>query len=762
MKQSKKLFFLCAMVVCMAVLIVLGIAHLRRSAGEEKKERQLSTQCASLLLTGLPSEHVSGAQEMLAEIEAEYGYLPYDISLQKLAAYAKENAPGTGLGYHTYDVISVSGNSLYVTDETEAVCSLTLALYDDAGEDTAGKSEPEATDFQNSEPEATDSGILAAENGSVYSKSIQTASRITYFGTYQTAFLLEKVTDSEVTLPKAWIMANGGADLTFRYRDIVFTLPAQTEYNSYEDIADLVLFGGKIREIKPYRTKVNAKLLCIRDGKIELESGIYPYADDIQVYKLFGNYEPYTLSDLKIGYDFTDFVLDTDGRIIAALVTKEAEMDKIRVVIKTTEFASAYHESVTFSCDTGFVMKSGENVSVCSGGEEITLDAESDLFAASRITVIPDALTSRITLSSVTRNQGKPSYRGTMEFEKTEDGILIINELPLDEYLYSVVPSEMPSSYPLEALKSQAVSARTYAYAHMLHSGLQKYGAHVDDSAAFQVYNNIMESDTTTRAVRETQGQIVTKDGAAVTTYFYSTSCGYGTDLTAWEAAPAAYLKAGKIGSGDALDLTQEDTFQQFIKTVDSSCYESGETYFRWKYETKLQEELLLETLKNRQKLNPDQILTWDGETFSEKEIKKLGRISKIEVVKRAEGGAVSELVITGEKATVKVLSEKNVRYVLANENETILLGAEYTKEGACRGMLPSAFLYIEPIRETEDTFMSGYRIYGGGFGHGIGMSQNGAKAMAACGMDYAAILQFFYEGTELTDVADKDRKGEA
>ena len=67
-----------------------------------------------------------------------------------------------------------------------------------------------------------------------------------------------------------------------------------------------------------------------------------------------------------------------------------------------------------------------------------------------------------------------------MELLLTEGGIAVINEVLLEEYLYSVVPSEMPSSYPGEALKAQAVCARTYAYGHMEHAGYPKYGAHVD------------------------------------------------------------------------------------------------------------------------------------------------------------------------------------------------------------------------------------------------------------------------------------------
>ena len=98
----------------------------------------------------------------------------------------------------------------------------------------------------------------------------------------------------------------------------------------------------------------------------------------------------------------------------------------------------------------------------------------------------------------------------------------MVNELPLEEYLFSVVPSEMPASYPLEALKAQAICARTYAYGHMLRAGYPRYGAHVDDSTSYQVYNNITEADSTTTAVKETYGQMILTDEGTVANTYYS------------------------------------------------------------------------------------------------------------------------------------------------------------------------------------------------------------------------------------------------
>ena len=101
----------------------------------------------------------------------------------------------------------------------------------------------------------------------------------------------------------------------------------------------------------------------------------------------------------------------------------------------------------------------------------------------------------------------------------------------------------------------------------MLRAGYPQYGAHVDDSTSYQVYNNILEQESTTTAAKETYGQLLyTGEGSPAGTYYYSTSCGVGSDATVWktEVAPTlTYLKpkalsksamaAALASEGDAL-----------------------------------------------------------------------------------------------------------------------------------------------------------------------------------------------------------------
>ena len=124
------------------------------------------------------------------------------------------------------------------------------------------------------------------------------------------------------------------------------------------------------------------------------------------------------------------------------------------------------------------------------------------------MTIKPDG-EEGITICSIERSQGQPVYSGSLEIKKESDGLVLINELYLEDYLKKVVPSEMPASYEKEALKAQAVCARTYAYRQIQGNTYGQYGAHVDDSTSFQVYNNITTSERTDQAVDETYGQML-------------------------------------------------------------------------------------------------------------------------------------------------------------------------------------------------------------------------------------------------------------
>jgi SpoIID/LytB domain protein len=139
---------------------------------------------------------------------------------------------------------------------------------------------------------------------------------------------------------------------------------------------------------------------------------------------------------------------------------------------------------------------------------------------------------------------GAGSYRGSLEFRPgTFGGVNAINAVSLEQYVAGVISRESPASWPLEALKAQAVAARTYAITS------SKDGAgfnHYPDTRS-QVYGGVAaETSRTNQAVAETRGQVVTYDGEPVTTYFFSTSGGRTEDVenTSLGDEPLPWLKS--------------------------------------------------------------------------------------------------------------------------------------------------------------------------------------------------------------------------
>lgn len=543
-------------------------------------------------------------------------------------------------------------------------------------------------------------------------------------------------------------------------------LPA--DRGAREQIADVTLTDGYVTDLRiKDAEKISGKVVSVLSGRgVELEGrGILEFAPQMKMYRLYGGLAGADEKDIRIGYNFCDFVME-DGKICAVLVTRDEAMEYIRVQIKSSDYASPAHGSVTLTVDTDFVVRYGVGEEMTEefhqAGEEITFQPDSGYFVSDRVYIVPEALTGRIRLSSVSRSQGTPSYRGMIELIRPQgeaEGIYVVNEVLLEEYLYAVVPSEMPSGYPAEALKAQAICARTYAYRRMVNPANKAVGAHLDDSAGYQVYNNILEQDTTTAAVRDTSGQVLFVGQEAADTYYYSTSCGFGTESDIWKGGTGEklpYLPARRIGEKEdeaytGESMTEEAVFADFIGQTFASDFEAGVNWYRWTYTVdKLNRERMLLNLQSRYKANEKLILTKgeDG-TFVSLPVEKLGEIREITVSVRNEGGVADEMLIETEDGTIKVITEHNIRYVLCDGVTKVKRQDGSRVEMAT--LLPSAFFVITTGKEGENVV--GYTLTGGGFGHGVGMSQNGARAMAAKGFTAQEILRFFYEGGRVEQI---------
>lgn len=542
-----------------------------------------------------------------------------------------------------------------------------------------------------------------------------------------------------ITLSNVWVLETNEAAAACFLHDVCVQLeragkPAEAAIR--EQVADLVIADAKVTAIRMKTQKISGRIVRVTEEGVELEEkGFFPFSEQQKVYRLYGRLQELEPADLRIGYAFTDFVLE-NGRIAAALVSREEKMEQIRVLVKTAGYRGNYHNEVRLQADCACTVRKGaQEIQRLSAGEVLVITPDSALFGEKdRIRVVPDILTGRIRLLQVERAQGIPAYRGSFELVRETEGIVVINEVLLEEYLYAVVPSEMPASYPAAALQAQAVCARTYAWRRMCRAGLPAFGAHVDDSTGFQVYQNIAEQIQTTAAVKETKGKVLFYEGNPAETYYYSTSCGYGTDAGIWSADAKErypYLTAQRIGEGERF-------------------FEEKEPWFRWRYEVeKLEEERLNEAIRLRFAADPDSILTRQADgSFAAERPPETGKIREIRVIEQ-NSKAAQKLLIEGENAAVLVCSEYNIRSVLCDGRTRICRGDGSFVQADT--LLPSGFFDLTTLK--EGAFVVGYSLNGGGCGHGVGMSQNGAKNMAAAGKSTEEILNFFYKGCQIVTV---------
>ena len=534
--------------------------------------------------------------------------------------------------------------------------------------------------------------------------------------------------------------------VTVLYGDRKVQLPARLELSyDFEQVADLTMETKRVTDIRLKKETVHGAVLAVYDDQIELEGyGLLPLAADFHIYETYDGIRERDEKALVVGYDIARFVV-ADGQVCAGLVEAKPDLTTIRVALQTTDYAGLYHSEIRIVPDTDVYMVTGEDQTLCPAGEEITFLPEY-LDMGERIRLVPVDEKGRQTVETIRRSQGSPSYGGTLEINRREEGLLLVNELGLEAYLCGVVPSEMPSSYAEEALKAQAVCARSYAYQQIRQGRYQAYGAHVDDSVSCQVYNNVPPQETTTRAVQETAGEVACYAGEVITAYYFSTSGGMTASGTVWgeDSADTPYLAAK-----DVVDEAGE-------------AYEAQEPWYHWETETNGKDYLtgVADRVGRLLQNSPElvHVRLKDGsyvpvadcqDAAIQKKIQTgtPGKITDIREGERLDGGVLGSLLVDGENFSVKIVTEYAIRQVLGNASLTLTLADGSTR--TCGSLLPSAFCSLTADIDTPGS--GKITITGGGYGHGVGMSQNGANRMAQAGKNYREILEFFYTDITLT-----------
>lgn len=298
-------------------------------------------------------------------------------------------------------------------------------------------------------------------------------------------------------------------------------------------------------------------------------------------------------------------------------------------------------------------------------------------------------------------------YRGQIQLLAKKEGLTVINRLNIEEYLYSVVASEMSPSWPEAALEAQAIAARTYAFANM--GQFESLGFDLWGTVISQAYDGVSAETASTRAaVDNSRGKIITYNGKPIAAFFTGNSGGYSENsqdiwnfsLPYLQAVPDPLLppRVSPLPPDDLVQWLSDrpDTYSSNPKYSSRSSYR----WVAWISRAELERRLNLET--------------------------KLGHITAITTMGRGFTGVVKQIFVTGTSGE-SIIKSDEIRDKL--------------------GGLRSNLFVVEP-KLGADGLPEYFIFTGAGWGHGVGMCQSGAAGMAAAGISCTDILRHYYPGT--------------
>ncbi len=324
-------------------------------------------------------------------------------------------------------------------------------------------------------------------------------------------------------------------------------------------------------------------------------------------------------------------------------------------------------------------------------------------------------------------------YRGGALFTSASDTTLnVMNVLPIEEYLYGVIASEMPSSWNLEALKAQALCARGFAVSNFNKHSSE--GFNVCATTNCQVYNGVSaETQSTINAVDETRGQVVMYDGKVIESLFYSSSGGYTANVKNVWGSSIPYL------SGVEDPYESEDTPRYSWSATLSNAEIADALRANG---TDIGELVSLSALTDE-----------TGRTY---ELTAVGTLGTHVMKRQATYTPFYSKGVLSQKFTISpVTAGGRTLYAISKAPKNVLSSYTAINSAGIKTNISSGFSIISA--KGKDTYTSGtvtgYTFSGGGWGHGVGMSQYGAKGMADSGFTYDAILAHYYPGTTIGSI---------
>ncbi|MDR3144110.1 MAG: SpoIID/LytB domain-containing protein [Puniceicoccales bacterium] len=430
--------------------------------------------------------------------------------------------------------------------------------------------------------------------------------------------------------------------------------------------------------------------------------------------------------------------------------TCQEDQHFVRVAISDNQFKNFSYDEIEIMAPNGCTVRRenshiplakiprGKPVKIKLNGETFSLASGKNINLEDiRGTITVECQSGGLGICGLRRNKKQALYGGKFEIRLGQNGkFFVVNVIELEEYLKGVILSEMPAKFSIEALKAQAVAARSYA----LLSKVKNFSEFdLLDSSTNQMYlgmaNQLPKGN---RAVESTAGIVAMCDGKPILPLYFSTSCGHTENCENVFSSPKTnsfpgirckYL-VGVPDDGSVGNLWDEETAKKFYKSR-PNLYDSASPHFRWvqKWRAEELEEILRRTLLSGTHGDFVRSESSGGDKF--------GKILKVNVKKRGVSGKIIELEVITTENVFSVRKDAVIRSVFEKNGKP----------------LPSANVAFEHTVDKNGKLSKIY-AYGGGFGHGVGMSQYGANFMATrLHKNFEQILKKYYGGISIATI---------
>lgn len=319
---------------------------------------------------------------------------------------------------------------------------------------------------------------------------------------------------------------------------------------------------------------------------------------------------------------------------------------------------------------------------------------------------------------------GTQRYGGTLHLQPNAYGTYtLVNRVPIETYLRGVVPYEIGGNAPRSAVEAQAILARTYALRNVRRFAIDDYQMCADTHC--QVYRGLNGATANSdRAIAATRNQVLTYNNELADTLYFSTSGGVTAAFEdVWNGPNRPYLRPvidspTNLWNLAANPLSDEVNLRRFL-AITQGLNEVGWRDFRWRRSSTLAE-------------IADGLRTYLGN--NNHPLASLQRVERVAVIERAASGRVQLIEVTTDRGPVRIAKDAVRSAFMAPRSTLFYLEPTYGPAPAAGGDRP----------------LTGYTFVGGGWGHGVGMSQAGSYRLARLGWSAAQILNFYYPGTTL------------